>query len=87
MRPIRPFVYKAALKAAASALLLGAPALAQETSVARFDIEPQPLQNALLSYSEQSRTAIVVPADLVAGKAGNAVTGEMSPGDALELLL
>jgi|TARA_B100000378_G_scaffold24367_3_gene18636 iron complex outermembrane receptor protein len=87
MRPIRPFVYKAALKAAASALLLGAPALAQETSVARFDIEPQPLQNALLSYSEQSRTAIVVPADLVAGKAGNAVAGEMSPGDALELLL
>ncbi|WP_233356214.1 TonB-dependent receptor [Henriciella aquimarina] len=87
MSSIRPFVYKAALKAAASALLLGAPALAQDASIARFDIESQPLQNALISYSEQSRTAIVVPADLVAGKAGNAVEGEMSADDALEILL
>lgn len=71
-----------------SALCFGSmTALAQESGLANYRIEAQPLQKALIKYSEQSRTVVVAPSAMLAGKRSSAVGGELSSSEALETLL
>ncbi len=52
-----------------------------------FNIDEQPLARALTQYSQQSRQVIVASADLLEGRTGNRVHGEMAPDAALRALL
>ncbi|MDP3736908.1 MAG: TonB-dependent receptor [Hyphomonadaceae bacterium] len=71
-----------------TALCLGAlPAFAQEKPPESFRIDAQPLQKALVKYSEQSRTVIVAPAELLEGKRSSAVGGDLTANEALATLL
>ncbi|MCG8507578.1 MAG: TonB-dependent receptor [Sphingomonadales bacterium] len=53
----------------------------------KIDIDAQPLQNALLEFSEQTDIVVVAPASLVKGKAAPEVTGDLGPYEALGRLL
>ncbi len=83
---------KGALRAAAlgatSALVWAAASTAQaEEPQRRFDIEAQPLSDALLDYARQSDRVITVPPALVEGRMAEAVSGDMPPEEALRRLL
>jgi iron complex outermembrane recepter protein len=79
-------------RVAASALAVGAigiaavPAYAQEASV-RFDIPAGPLADALLQISRQGQVDVTAPAALTRGRTAPAVSGTMSPADALSRVL
>lgn len=71
-----------------TALSLGAiPAMAQTPTAIEFKIDAQPLQKALIKYSEQSKTVIVAPAALLEGKQSARVNGQLSATDALSTML
>lgn len=53
----------------------------------KFDIEAQPLETALLEYSEEADVVVTVPAQLVKGKRAPAVRGDLAPSEALSRLL
>ena len=72
---------------AASTLALSAASLAYAQEMKAFDIEAQPLSSALIEYSEQSDTNVIVPGDLVDGKSAPALSGQMESDEALEKLL
>ena len=55
--------------------------------VQNFNIKAQPLAKALLDYSRQSNTTVVVANDIVSNKAAPEVRGNMTPEQALEKLL
>ena len=69
----------------AMAMALGA--ARAEDAPKRFDIPAQSLSKALIDYSRQSDTTVVVSDDLVSDKQAPAVAGTMAPLDALERLL
>ena len=52
-----------------------------------FDIQAQPLAEALLQLAEQSGNMIVAPSSLTTGKSAPALKGRMSATSALRLLL
>ena len=58
---------------------------AQDTRA--FNIEAQPLGQALFEYSRQADIVVTVPAGLTNGKTAPAITGEMAPEQALDKLL
>ncbi len=60
-------------------------ALAQQA--VDFDIPPQAVASALLSFSEQSDLQVIVDASVVEGLSSAAVSGSMQPNDALDTLL
>lgn len=63
-------------------------ALAAEASkIANFKIPAQPIELALLAYSEQAGVQLIMAADVAAGIQSNAVTGEMDIAVALNKLL
>lgn len=71
-----------------TALALGAlPAAAQAPTTIEFKIDAQPLQKALLKYSEQAKTAVVAPTSLLEGKQSAGVNGQLSAKDALSVML
>ena len=83
---------KGALRAAAlgatAALVWAAASTAQaEEPQRRFNIEAQPLSDALLDYARQSDRVITVPPALVEGRMAEAVSGDMPPEEALRRLL
>lgn len=64
-----------------------ATAQAAENDKRDFDIEAQPLETALLEYSEEVDVVVTVPAQLVRGKQAPAVRGSFEPFEALSQLL
>jgi hypothetical protein len=52
-----------------------------------FDIPAQPLSNALYVYSSVTGVEILIPGDLVVRLRSSRVTGLLSPGEALRILL
>lgn len=52
-----------------------------------FNIKEQNLEAGLIEFCEQSGLEFVVPADVVSGKRGAAVSGSMTPDQALTVLL
>jgi outer membrane receptor protein involved in Fe transport len=87
--------FRALSFAAASAFALSgisAPAHAQaqnisfETSEVHFSISAQPLGAALTEFSRQSQIAVLVPNELVSGRRSVAVSGDMTPSQALARL-
>jgi hypothetical protein len=53
----------------------------------RFDIEAQPLADALYTYSSVTGIEILVPEDMLAGRRSPGVTGMLAPEQALRALL
>ena len=81
------------LSAALTALAVGG-ACAQTASGAyaddakvSFDIETQPLADALMSFSRQADVTVTAPARFTTGKRAPAIRGEYAPADALAALL
>lgn len=68
-------------------LLSGAAALAADASSVRFDIPPQSLESALLSFSAQAGVQLVVANETIKGMKTPGIQGEYSANNALELLL
>ncbi len=52
-----------------------------------FNIEEQELSSALIEFNNQSGVIVVAPQELLRGKKANPISGAMSPGRALNLLL
>ncbi|PHZ85107.1 TonB-dependent receptor domain-containing protein [Paremcibacter congregatus] len=52
-----------------------------------FNISAQPLAKALLEFNQQSGLTVAAPSDLIVGKKGVAVRGEMGPEEALIQIL
>lgn len=77
---------RARISAAALALAMAAPALAQEQTIS-FDITSQPLASALLELGRQARVSIAVPSDLAGGRTAPSVQGDFSLRQALDRLL
>jgi iron complex outermembrane receptor protein len=82
---------RACLAASASGLLLAAlacaPAAYAQEATARFDIPAQPLAQGLLQLGRQANISVAAPQELVAGRRGAKVSGELSVRAALERLL
>lgn len=87
MRQTRTTVRRILGATATSTLALTAATLAHAQEMKAFDIEAQPLSSALIEYSEQSDTNVIVPGNLVDGKAAPALSGEMESDEALKRLL
>lgn len=77
---------KLSLKAgiAAMALVVASPALAQPTD---FDIDPQPLADALREFAQESGREILFSSDVTNGKRSSDVEGRYEPDVALRRLL
>ncbi len=74
--------------AATSLIALGSTfANAQPSDIYKFELQPLPLAEALIQFSEKTNVVITVRSDLLAGKTSPAMTGEMSAKDALSFLL
>ncbi len=67
--------------------LLGAPAAQTQEARVNFSVPAQPLASGLLQLGEQARVSIAVPQELIAGKLGAPVEGEMSVRAALTRIL
>src|SRR5262249_39087659 len=86
-------LFAAALLAGTSLGALAVPAaafadqLAQSGAQHDFSIPPQPLADALTSFSQQSGLQVSVDSALVAGLNSNGATGTMSVDAALAMLL
>ena len=89
-RPIRPVPLALALALAYSTAPLHAQtpqAPASARAEIPFQLESQPLAQALNHWARQTRMQLLVPQNLVAGKQAPAVSGRLSPRMALERLL
>ena len=75
---------------AASAIALmigGASAAAEEADKKIFNIEAQPLSEALLEFSKQSDVNVIAPSSLTRGHRATPVLGEYTPEEALKTML
>ncbi|MEM8942990.1 MAG: TonB-dependent receptor, partial [Pseudomonadota bacterium] len=69
-------------------ILIGAaPELGQTAAVETIDLPSQPLSSALTSVGERYGITIVVPGELTAGKTAPAISGTMTPIEAVSQLL
>ncbi|ENO85609.1 TonB-dependent siderophore receptor [Thauera linaloolentis] len=86
--PMRPSP-RAIARIAALAFALGAPSLHAQTHAApmRIQIAAQPLAQALNDWARQTRFQLVVQQSAVAGRIAPAVSGNLSPQQALDQLL
>lgn len=87
MRHTRTTVRRIFGATTASTLALTVVTLSHAQEMKAFDIEAQSLSSALLEYSEQSDTNVIVSGDIVDGKSAPALSGEMASDEALEKLL
>ncbi|MDB5364349.1 MAG: TonB-dependent receptor [Rhodospirillales bacterium] len=69
-----------------SLTLVASPAAAQR-ELSAFNLPAQPLKQALIEFSRQSRVQILFPDELVEGRTAPAVSGRFSNQDALAMLL
>jgi iron complex outermembrane receptor protein len=69
-----------------AALAIAPPAYAQQAT-AKFKVVAQPLSQGLLEFGRQAKISVAAPQDLVAGKTGGAVEGELATELALNRLL
>jgi len=84
------------LTAISATAILGSPNIAAAESMAlasaedariSYSIPAQPLVSALQEYARQTHTVLSVPPLLVSGRASPGVAGELTPQQALDLLL
>jgi len=76
---------KTALLGGAAAMLMAGAAMAQDASI-RFDIAAQDAGSALNDFSRQSGVRVLFPYDAVAGKRVQALRGDMTVQQALDVL-
>ncbi len=85
--------FKAKARGAVSALALSlalastAGAQAHDGETLPFEIEAQPLSEALLEFSRQAGVNVIAPSALTRGLTSEAVSGDMSPSQALTALI
>ena len=82
----RNWMLKGVSSAALLAALAATPALAQEAT-ANFDIPEQSLALSLLELGRQAQVSVAAPQELVAGRTGRPVEGELTTRAALAQLL
>lgn len=58
-----------------------------DADITTYNIEAQSLSGALIAFSKQSKTTLLVSDALLAGKSANALKGRMSDMEALDILL
>ena len=75
-----------AVSSAALAAVSAAPAWAEEDTHS-FDIAPQKLSTALMAFSEQASTPVVMAPELISGRTTPGVQGEMTSAEALQKIL
>ena len=86
-------IFRPAPLALALALALGCPAIHAQTAQALLNaplplqIAAQPLGQALNDWARQTRIELIVPPALVVGKTAPAVSGQLTPQQALDRLL
>ena len=83
--PVR--IFRGLLLAAVGFLALTLTAVAAESSKKSFDLPAADAAQTLKAYSDQSGEQIVYPVERVRGVKTNAVKGEYSPREALDLML
>ena len=92
-RPVFRPVPTSLAMALAMALAIGCPAVHAQSAQALLnaavplDIAAQPLGQALNDWARQTRIELIVPPALVAGKTAAAVSGQVTPRQALDRLL
>ena len=69
------------------AIASGGVAVAQSEGTLTFEIPAQPVETALLAYSEQANIQLIVDAATVIGKASSGVVGNMDAASALDEIL
>ncbi|MFT3803917.1 MAG: TonB-dependent siderophore receptor [Burkholderiaceae bacterium] len=84
---LRPATLAVAIALAWGACAVHAQGTASPDAPLRIVIEAQTLAEALNDWARQTRTQIIVRQDLVAGKTAPAVSGSLTPGQALDRLL
>lgn len=82
----RNYVHGASAAALMFSLAASSAAYAQEAT-ARYSVPAQPLAAGLLELGRQARISIAAPAELVAGKTGQAVQGDLTARAALGTIL
>ena len=82
--PVRMAVLRAL--ACASGLVFAAPAIVR-ADPAKFNIEAQPLPNALKNFATQAKMQLLYPYDLVSHATANAIVGDLEKHAALDALL
>src|SRR5688572_428427 len=86
-RSVGTFLPKLASSVAVAALILGVAHGVAAEAERSFDIRSPDLSRALLAFSQQSDLVVVAAADVVANLPAPAVTGNMTPEQAIERLL
>ncbi len=81
------FITKARLACTTGVLALSLAAGVAAGDQANFNIQPQPLSEALIAFYQQSGKTVMVAEELVAGKTAPAVRGNMAPEQALAVML
>lgn len=81
------FKMKHAASALAIALAMAAPVYAEGADAKSFDIDAQPLSEALVEFSRQSDVNVIAPSSLTRGLVSSRVSGGLAPQDALRQLL
>ena len=71
----------------AAALIISTTASAQARTTQRFDIAEQDLAQALRAFAIVSGREVIAASDIVLGRQANAVRGDLSAGEALNVLL
>lgn len=83
----RPAPLALAIALALGATAVGAQGTAQPDAPVPISIQAQPLAEALNGWARQTRIQVIASQGLVAGKTAPAVSGTLTPGQALERLL
>lgn len=83
----RPAPLALAIALALGATAVGAQGTAQPDAPVPISIQAQPLAEALNGWARQTRIQLIAPQGLVAGKSAPAVSGTLTPNEALERLL
>ncbi len=82
----RPTLISAIIASAIGVMATPSPAVAQEVAT-QFNIAAQPLASALSAFSQQSGKQLLFSEDTVRASQGQAVSGKMTPREALERIL
>lgn len=86
-RSVRSFLPKLTSTVAVAALIFGAANGVAADAQRNFEIRAPELSRALLAFSQQSDLVVVAATDLVANLPAPAVSGRMTPEEAIERLL
>ena len=87
-RGVRDLLTRGAVLACFAFIVVGLPIAghAQEATK-RFDIKAQPLSEALMAFGALTGAIVMASSELTAGKISEAVTGQLTPHEALTRML